>query len=84
MTKEELKDMLVAYGEVCARFRERMMNVEKRYMNRHKDPECQRLKARREELGDTILKEFESLNSGSLLFFIFTKNMHYYETDLGV
>lgn len=61
MTKEELKDMLIAYGEVCVRFHERMMNVEKRYMSRHKDPEYQRLKARREELRDTILKEFESL-----------------------
>lgn len=61
MTREELEDMLVAYGEVCARFHERMMNVEKRYVSRHKDPECQRLKARREELRDTILKEFESL-----------------------
>ena len=61
MTKEELKDMLNAYGEVCARFHEQMMNVEKSHMSRHKDPECQRLKARRQELRDTILKEFGSL-----------------------
>lgn len=61
MTKEELKDMLNTYGEVCARFHEQMMNVEKSHVSRHKDPECQRLKARRQELRDTILKEFESL-----------------------
>ena len=61
MTKEELKDMLNAYGEVCARFHEQIMNVEKSHVSRHKDPECQRLKARRQELRDTILKDFESL-----------------------
>lgn len=61
MTRKELKDTLNTYGEVCARFRERKMKVEKSHVNRHKDPECQWLKARRQELRDIILKEFESL-----------------------
>lgn len=61
MTKEELKDMLTAYGEVCVRFHERIMLVKSNNESQHKDPECRRLKARRQELRDTILKEFESL-----------------------
>lgn len=61
MTKEELKDMLTAYGEVCVRFHKQMKKVKDDNESRHKDPECQRLKARRQELRDTILKEFESL-----------------------
>lgn len=61
MTKEELKDMLTVYGEVCVRFHEQMKKVKDDNESLHKDPECRRLKARREELRDTILKKFESL-----------------------
>lgn len=61
MTREELKDMLVAYGEFCVWFHEQMKKVKDDNESRHKDPECMWLKARREELRDTILKEFESL-----------------------
>ena len=62
MTKEELKDMLNAYGAVSVRYHEQAKKVRSEGENERKDPECRRLRARRQELRDTILKEFESLN----------------------
>lgn len=61
MTREELKDMLDAYGAVSVRYHKRMMEVKSDNKSRLKDIECRRLRARRNELRDTIPKEFESL-----------------------